>query len=153
MALNDAVEIVRENLYIPFCIPQLRASGSYTRATKPTLHMGMQDSGAMISCMTEATMRAFPAFSRASMLILKLCMVLVATPAAPLAKYDAFPSALARTSSRGPSSCALSASRKARATPLSSASTYLSLFAPALTSAAAASRIAVPKTLLVRGLS
>ena len=57
------MEIVRENLYIPFCIPRTRTSGGYTRSTKPTLHMGMQDSGAMISCMTEATMRAFPAFS------------------------------------------------------------------------------------------
>ena len=41
-----AVEIVRENLYVAFTLPQQTATGTLVRALEPVIHMGMVDCGA-----------------------------------------------------------------------------------------------------------
>ena len=55
------VEVVKENMYLPFTLPPLGPDGRYQRQEKADMHFGMIDSGAMVSCCIEVTMRSFPA--------------------------------------------------------------------------------------------
>ena len=41
-----AVEVVRENLYVAFTLPQQDEADKLVRAVEPVIHMGMVDCGA-----------------------------------------------------------------------------------------------------------
>lgn len=55
------VDVVPENIYAPFTIPHRSADGSkFDRSEKPEIFFGNVDSGAMVSCMDEVFLRAYP---------------------------------------------------------------------------------------------
>ena len=57
---HAAIEEVREVLFVPFTLPRRGPDGRLQQEANPTIHFGMADTGAMVSCMTKEVLDAFP---------------------------------------------------------------------------------------------